>query len=221
LSFRVWVRSAVVTPTGASCGSHVATQRRLSRDPRLGAASVMSLRVPACRPMAGVAAKVATWSPSSHCTPVAFPSHKNGRSLIACGSPLDRYSRRSYGGRTAREATKSVSSRGPTFPSRSRSSVAKPRFATNRSLSAGEYSCERCSVGLTTGRTDNTHCLAWFGAEGLGGALIERDQSRVRGEGGESRPRVRRWRRDGVPRLRRGRRNGNEAVPGLLGAAQS
>ena len=67
-------RSAVVTPTGACCGSHVATQRRLSRDPRLGAASVASLRVPACRTMAGVAAKVATWSPSSHRTPPLTPA---------------------------------------------------------------------------------------------------------------------------------------------------
>jgi len=71
--------------------------------------------------MAGVAAKVATWSPSSHGTPVAFPSHiwEKGVGSLLCeapsgpfrqktpdpffpdGSPLDRLSGRSLGGRPA------------------------------------------------------------------------------------------------------------------------
>src|SRR5882724_6040323 len=42
-------------------------------DPHPGAASVARKRVPACRPVVGVAAEVATWSPSSHRTPCGFP----------------------------------------------------------------------------------------------------------------------------------------------------
>ena len=43
--------------------------------------------------------------PRSTALPVAFPSHKNGRSQIASLSPLDRQSRRPSGGRPAEPST--------------------------------------------------------------------------------------------------------------------
>lgn len=48
-----WNGSAVVTPTGAWCRSHVATRRRSGATPHPGAASVTRKRVPACRPVVG------------------------------------------------------------------------------------------------------------------------------------------------------------------------
>ena len=96
-----WLRSAVVTrrrmvpeprrdPTAVGC------------DPHPGAASVARKRVPACRPVVGVAAKVATWSPSSHGPPRGFPKPPersiSDRLPTAARSPLRAISRRAPGG---------------------------------------------------------------------------------------------------------------------------
>ena len=71
-------------------------------DPHPGAASVARKRVPACRPVVGVAAEVATWSPSSHGTPRGSPEPPewsiSDRLLIAARSPLRAIPRRPPGG---------------------------------------------------------------------------------------------------------------------------
>lgn len=59
------------------------------------------VRVSACRTGRGSRRRASTRSPSSHGTPVAFPSHLNGRSPIACGSPRVRLCRRPSGDRAA------------------------------------------------------------------------------------------------------------------------
>ncbi len=61
-------------------------------------------RGPACRLWWGSRQRPSTRSPSSHGTPVAVPSHKNGRSPIAARSPLGRHSGRSPGGCPATRA---------------------------------------------------------------------------------------------------------------------
>ena len=57
--------------------------------------------MPACRPPAGVAAKVATWSPSSQRTPRGFPKPQersiSDRLWIAARSPLRAIRRRTVG----------------------------------------------------------------------------------------------------------------------------
>src|SRR6266851_109118 len=71
-------------------------------DPHPGAASVTRKRVPTYRPVVGVAAKVATWSPSSHGTSSGSPEPQersiSDRLLIAARSPLRAMLRRTPSG---------------------------------------------------------------------------------------------------------------------------
>ena len=100
-----WNGSAVVTRAAHSAGATsrpgVGRMRPPTQAPRRSRGSE-------CQRVVlwwGVAAEVATWSPSSHGTLVAFPSHSNGRSPIAGGSPLDRRRGRCPGARAAFDRT--------------------------------------------------------------------------------------------------------------------
>ncbi len=94
-------RSAVVTPMGAWCRSHVATRRRS------GATPTQAPR----RSRGSECQRVVLWwgsrrrsrrgLPVRMALLVAFPSHLNGRSPIAWGSPPDRRCGRFSGGRAA------------------------------------------------------------------------------------------------------------------------
>lgn len=99
----------------ASCRSHGAAPRLLTAARAHGAGATSRADAGRPRPPAGrrVGHEVAsasvsshgggsrrrssTWSLSWHGTPAAFPSRQNGRSPIACGSPLDRRCGRSLG----------------------------------------------------------------------------------------------------------------------------
>lgn len=89
-------------------------------DPHPGAASVTRKRVPACRPVVGVAAEVATWSPSSHGTPRGSPEPPersiSDRLLIAARSPLRAIPRRPPGGALTAPAFVAGSRPGPFYP---------------------------------------------------------------------------------------------------------
>ncbi len=98
-------RSAVVTPEGAWCGSHVAAQRSWMRPPlRRSSMSrgsecelVVRQRGSRRRPGRGLHRRSAPlW---------AFPSPTQRRSPIACESPLGRLQRRTLGGRPADHST--------------------------------------------------------------------------------------------------------------------